>query len=224
MTTLTEIANDLKQQHSKLWDKLLNHKFISDIEMDCLPLENFIFYLQQDQLFLNEFCAFLLKARKKTTETKLRNWFDALNSSTVNYEMQMQRELLSLLGISDLDCTSVKAASATRNYIFFLRRVSSSGSLVEMVSAMSPCPWSYLEIAEKLCGRKSRIKTEVYRRWIDFYASKESRRQVEELKTILGTRYLKANRKARRLMKINFGLACRYEYRFWEMSYHRHMV
>jgi thiaminase/transcriptional activator TenA len=139
--------------------------------------------------------------------------------------MQMQRELLSSLGISYLDCTSVKAASATRNYIFFLRRVSSSGSLVEMVSAMSPCPWSYLEIAEKLCERKSRIKTEeVYRRWIDFYASKESRRQVGELKTILGTRYLKANRKARRLMKINFGSACRYEYRFWEMSYHRQMV
>jgi len=220
MTTLTEVANELKQQHTKRWDKLLNHKFVLEMGMDRLPLENFVFYLQQDQLFLKEFCAFLLKASEKATETRLQNWFEALNRSTVNYEMQMQRELLSSLGISDFDCTSAKAASATRNYILFLGRVSSSDSLAEMVSAMSPCPLSYLEIAEKLCRRKNRIKTEVYRRWIDFYASKESRRQVEELKTILGTLYLKASRETRRLMKINFGTACRHEYRFWDMSYH----
>ncbi|MGH9856312.1 MAG: TenA family protein, partial [Acidobacteriota bacterium] len=145
----TIIADRLRQEHIKDWNALLNHKFITGMANDSLPLEKFIFYLKQDHLFLKEFCLFLRNANTKSTEPKMKEFFDSVYQGTVDYEMPMQKDLLSSLGISDFEDVLVKAAPATDNYNSFLKRAS-SGSLEGKLSAMAPCPWSYLEIAEKL--------------------------------------------------------------------------
>jgi len=77
---------------------------------------------------------------------------------------------------------------ATLNYISFLRQVSVSSKNLEVIlSAMAPCPWSYIQIAQKLS--KGEIKNDVYFKWIQFYSSIESQQQVKELKDILSGLY-----------------------------------
>ena len=215
-------ADEIKQHNIKYWNDLLNHKFILEMAADSLPTEKFAFYLRQDQIFLKEFCAFLLIAKQKSSDQKLKIWFDNLYHSTIDFEMQMQRELLLSLGISDIynnATTAIAMAPATLDYISFLRQVSSSSTknLEVIVSGMAPCPWSYLEIAQKLS--KSDIKIDVYCKWIQFYSSKESQQQIEELKNILSRLYDRADESTKRLMKQHFGAACKYEYDFWEMAY-----
>lgn len=220
----TVSADEIKQYYIKYWNDLLSHKFILEMATDSLPTEKFAFYLRQDHIFLKEFCAFLLTAKQKSSDQKLRIWFENLYHSTIDSEMQMQRELLQSLGISNIDnnatnsTTAIGMAPATLNYISFLRQLSSSTKNLEViVSAMAPCPWSYLEIAQKLS--KSYIKMDVYCKWIRFYSSKESQQHIKELKNILTTLYDRADKNTKRLMKQHFGAACKYEYDFWEMSY-----
>ena len=220
----TVSADEIKQYYIKYWNDLLSHKFILEMATDSLPTEKFAFYLRQDHIFLKEFCAFLLTAKQKSSDQKLRIWFENLYHSTIDSEMQMQRELLQSLGISNIDnnatnsTTAIGMAPATLNYISFLRQLSSSTKNLEViVSAMAPCPWSYLEIAQKLS--KSYIKMDVYCKWIRFYSSKESQQHIKELKNILTTLYDRADKNTKRLMKRHFGAACKYEYNFWEMSY-----
>jgi thiaminase len=43
---------------------------------------------------------------------------------------------------------NVVPSKITIEYINYLKDVSSDGSIGEIVSAMAPCPWTYLEIAE----------------------------------------------------------------------------
>ncbi|MDQ5863342.1 MAG: thiaminase II [Thermoproteota archaeon] len=213
-------ADELKQYHAKYWDDLLSHKFILEMAADSLPIEKFAFYLRQDYLFLKEYCTFLLIARQKSTDQKLKIWFDRLHRSTIDSEMQMQKELLiSLRGISTINNNSnATVASATLNYISFLRQVSLSAKNLEaIVSAMAPCPWSYLEIAQKLC--KGEIRNDVYFKWVQFYSSNESRQQVKELKSILSGLYDRAEDITKMTMKQHFGAACKYEYDFWEAAY-----
>ena len=212
-------ADEIKQHNIKHWNDLLNHKFILEMTADFLPIEKFAFYLRQDHIFLKEFCAFLLIAKQKSSDQKLKIWFESLYHSTIDSEMQMQRELLLSLGISNIDNNATIAmASATLNYISFLRQVSSSAKNLEViVSAMAPCPWSYLEIAQKLS--KSDTKMDVYRKWIQFYSSKESQQQIKELKNILSRLYDQADEGTKMLMKQHFGAACKYEYNFWETAY-----
>jgi thiaminase/transcriptional activator TenA len=217
----TVSADELKQHNIKYWNDLLNHKFILEMAADSLPTEKFTFYLRQDHIFLKEFCAYLLIAKQKSSDRKLKIWFESLYRSTIDSEMHMQRELLLSLRISNIDnnaTTAIAMAPATLNYISFLRQLSSSAKNLEViVSAMAPCPWSYLEIAQKLS--KSDIKTDVYCKWIRFYSSKESQQQIKELKNILSMVYDQADKSTKRLMKEHFGAACKYEYDFWEMSY-----
>ncbi len=223
----TNSADKLKQYYIKYWNDLLSHKFVLEMAADSLPTEKFAFYLRQDQIFLKEFCAFLLIAKQKSSDQKLKIWFYNLYHSTIDSEMQMQKELLQSLGISDIynnatttsTTTAIAMAPATLNYISFLRQLSSSSTkyLEVIVSAMAPCPWSYLEIAQKLS--KSYIKMDVYCKWIRFYSSKESQQQIEELKNILSRLYDRADKNTKRLMTQHFGAACKYEYDFWEMAY-----
>jgi thiaminase/transcriptional activator TenA len=94
---------------------------------------------------------------------------------------------------------------------------SSNGTFSEIVSVMAPCPWTYLEIALKLS--KISIRNEVYGKWVQFYSSTESHRQVAEIKENLNRHGEKEDKKSKAIMKNHFANACRYEYCFWEMAY-----
>jgi thiaminase/transcriptional activator TenA len=233
--TYIEIAsNKFKQEFIGQWNLLLNHRFITEMGDGLLPLNKFAFYLEQDHIFLKEFCVFLLNAKEIAShKPKLEQWLNKIYISTVKDEMQMQAELLSSLAISlaerkdinynnngSLTCNN--AASATTKYISFLKTISKTGSLEETISALAPCPWSYLEISQELSSKHT-IKAGAYKRWTDFYSSKESKQQVQELKNFLGEAYLVADKNKQKLMKRNFAAACKHEYDFWEMAYNTKM-
>jgi thiaminase (transcriptional activator TenA) len=212
----------LKQHSIKTWNKILNHSFLTGISMDILPLDKFTFYLKQDNIFLQEFCNFLQVAKQKSNSSKMREWFDGLIYSTINFEIQMQIQILNILGISSSG-TNLKGVfpstttTTTLNYASYLRYISSTGSLAEIVSAMAPCPWTYFEIAEKLS--KKYIQRDIYKKWIQFYSSEVSHMQVNEIKMILDVLAKEASEKDKMVMKNHFATACKYEYLFWDMAY-----
>ena len=82
---------------------------------------------------------------------------------------------------------------------------------------MAPCPWTYLEIAQKLS--KIHIRNEAYGKWVQFYSSTESYGQLAEIKEILNRLGEKVDEKCKAKMKNHFANACKYEYLFWEMAY-----
>jgi thiaminase/transcriptional activator TenA len=209
----------LKQHSIETWNRILNHSFITEISIDVLPLDKFTFYLKQDSIFLKEFCNFLQIAKQKSNSIKMRKWFDGLLYSTINFEIQMQTQILNILGISSE--TNLKdvfpCTRTTLNYTSYLRQISSRGSMGEIVSAMAPCPWTYFEIAEKLS--KKHLQTGIYKKWIQFYSSEESYQQVKEIKMMLDTLAKEASEKDKMLMKSHFATSCKYECLFWDMAY-----
>ena len=218
------VVEKLKRHCIAEWNLLLDYssnRFIAEMTNDTLPVEKFIFYLKQDHAFLKEFCYFLLRLRDTVRDPSLKTWLKGLHQSTVDHEMQMQKQLLVSLGLSEDDIEKMVPAGATKNYISFLRKVSASTSIEEKVSVMAPCPWSYLQIALKMLTSYSenKIRNKVYQRWIEFYASQESQQQVEYLKDVLGQLYFSADKTKKLIMERNFCAACLQEYSFWKMAY-----
>ena len=148
-------AYQLKLNAREIWQKILNHRFIIELSNDTLPINKFLFYLYQDHYFLEEFANFLQSA-KQSTDNKMKKWLDSLYSNTVNLEMEMQSQILNSLVVSSQSSFSSAAkynifpSKTTLDYTSYLRRISSSGTLSEIVSVMAPCPWTYLEIAQQL--------------------------------------------------------------------------
>jgi thiaminase (transcriptional activator TenA) len=226
-------ADILKQCSIETWQKIMNHRFIMELSKDNLPVNKFLFYLKQDHYFLQEFSKFLQSAKQKAIHNKMKEWLDNLYISTVNFEMKMQRQLVSsldvLLSTRSHPCVNTTSFAAkhnivptktTLNYTAYLKHVSSSGTFTEIVSVMAPCPWTYLEIAQQLS--KFPIKNEVYNNWVRFYSSNESVKQVDEIKQILNTLSRSENEKSKDTMKNHFANACKFELLFWEMAYNLH--
>jgi thiaminase (transcriptional activator TenA) len=226
-------ADELRQHSTDTGQNILNHRFITELSSNTLPMNKFLFYLKQDHYFLEEFSKFLQSAMQKAIHNKMREWLDSLYISTVNFEMKMQRQLVSSLDVllSTRSHASVNASSfatkhnivptkTTLNYIAYLEHVSSSGTFSEIVSFMAPCPWTYLEIAQQLS--KFPIKNEVYSNWVRFYSSEESCKQVDEIKQILNMLGQTENEESKNVMKNHFSNACKFELLFWEMAYNLH--
>ena len=218
MTTIT-FADALKQRSIDRWQKILTHRFIMELSSDILPSNKFVFYLRQDRYFLEEFSRFLNSAKQKTSDNKLKEWLDSLYLSTVDFEMKMQEQLLNSLAslsssspntlINTANHHIIIPSKTTFDYTCYLKHTSSAGTFSEIVSVMAACPWTYLEIADKLS--KINIRNEIFRKWAQFYSSNDSRRQVEGIKQILNMLAEKENEKSKNAMENHFITACKYE-------------
>jgi thiaminase/transcriptional activator TenA len=96
-----------------------NNRFIAEMANDSLPVEKFIFYLKQDHAFLKESCFFLLRLRDAVVDASLKTWLEGLHQSTVDQEMQMQKQLLVSLGLSEEDIETMVLAEATKTIFHF---------------------------------------------------------------------------------------------------------
>lgn len=209
-------SEKLKHNNIDTWNKILNHNFITEIAENVLPIIKFIFYLKQDKIFLQAFCNLLTMASTITNDKEIKLWFEALMESTTKYEITMQDEILQRLDNNYLN-TGVSAEDVTRNYITYMNSVSNSEDLALIVSAIGPCPWTYYEISNALI--KKNVKSKAFKKWLQFYSSDESGKQVKELKQVLNKLARNASEKKKIEMNSCFSISCNYELKFWDMAY-----
>lgn len=207
-------SEELKHNNIDTWNKILNHKFFIEIAENTLPLIKFTFYLKQDKIFLRAFCDLLTTASTIAYDTKTKLWFEALLETTTKYEIPMQHKILQRLEENSLD--SGITNKVTRDYITYLNSVSKSEDLALIVSTIAPCPWTYYEISNTLINK--RINSEAFKKWLQFYSSKESVKQVSQLKELLNKSALSRDEKKKE-MKHHFSVSCKYELKFWDMAY-----
>lgn len=216
MSMSISFSEKLKHNNIDTWNKILNHNFITEIAENVLPIIKFIFYLKQDKIFLQAFCNLLTMASTITNDKEIKLWFEALMESTTKYEITMQDEILQRLDNNYLN-TGVSAEDVTRNYITYMNSVSNSEDLALIVSAIGPCPWTYYEISNALI--KKNVKSKAFKKWLQFYSSDESGKQVKELKQVLNKLARNASEKKKIEMNSRFSISCNYELKFWDMAY-----
>lgn len=209
-------SEKLKHNNIDAWNKILNHNFITEIAENVLPIIKFIFYLKQDKIFLRAFCNLLTMASTITYDKEIKLWFEALMESTTKYEIPMQDEILQRLDNNYLN-SGVSAENVTRDYITYMNSVSKSQDLALIVSAIGPCPWTYYEISNALI--KKNVKSKAFKKWLQFYSSNESGKQVNELKQVLNKLARNASEKKKIEMNSRFSISCNYELKFWDMAY-----
>lgn len=213
-------ADTLKKMYAQTWDKILNHRFLLELSDRTLPISKYAFYLIQDQLFLAAFCSFLAVAKEKCHSARQTEWFEGALNNTRNYEIPMQVEMLRSLGISESTILEAGRSRTTLQYSSFLDETAHSGTLGVILSALTPCPWTYIEISERYKDAQSSIDDN-YGRWTAFYSSSESRKQVSDLKELFDEIAKAAGNEERSRMQKCFGTACMYELLFWDMAYGR---
>lgn len=216
MNSNKQFSEELKNSCSETWNKILHHRFILEIQQDILSIDKFIFYLKQDQIFLNEFCNLLETGARIANTTKEIEWFENLINSTTRFEIKMQNDILDSLGTKAISFPA-SPDNTTLNYISFMKNVQGTNDIGILISAMAPCPWIYFAIANRL--KDIAIRTPGYRKWIQFYSSEESQKQVYEIRELLNSLSLHMDDEKKAILKKHFSTACNYELEFWNMAY-----
>jgi thiaminase (transcriptional activator TenA) len=215
------LSVSLRDQSERVWEGLHAHPFLRELSRGVLPLEKFRFFIEQDLLYLPEFARCIaMGAAKSKTETELR-YFTAQLEGTLGMEIPSQRRILDRLielGAEDR-AGGLGMAPANVAYTSYLQAVAAREGPLEIVAAVLPCAWSYVEIAGRLASE--RADHPVYSDWVGFYLTDEVCALVRAMREDFDAMAREADlgpARRRRLAEI-FAMSSRLEGAFWEMAY-----
>jgi len=212
-------SDKLRKEATPLWEKILAHPFLVEMEAAKLPLDKFRFYVKQDYPFLMEFARCLGIAAAKVEDRETMRIFASLLKASLTIEVEMLESLGEKLGISLDQLRSSESAPTNVAYTRHLLYVAYSGTVGEIIAAMLPCMWSYQEIGERL-DKSSALKGHtVYSEWCATYRSKEYIDLVNLYRELLDRFASESGSAVKEKMRNHFMLSSRYEYLFWDMAY-----
>ena len=222
MSTTISSSDLLREDCAPIWTALHQHPFITELAEGTLPLDKFRFFLEQDVFYLQEYARCLaLGAAKSRTERELRYFTVDLNQ-VLDAEIPSNRELLAQvieLGAQDRG-GSLAMAPANVAYTSYMQALSLRGGPLEIMAALLPCSWSYVEIATALRERTDGSHP-VYAGWIAYFSMPRVVEMVAEMRRDFDVLILEeaTSEVRRREIAEIFATSSRLERSFWEMAY-----
>ena len=125
------LSSTLRSGATEIWKRELAHPFVRGLGDGTLPVDRFGFYLEQDYLFLIEYCRVFALASAKAHDLVVMGLFSGLLNDTLQTEMQLHRDYCERLGIADSALTGARAAPVTHGYTRHLLSTAYSGSIIE---------------------------------------------------------------------------------------------
>ncbi len=211
----------MRAKAAEVWRRELEHPFVWGLGDGTLPVDRFRFYLEQDYLFLIEYCRVFALASAKARDLETMNLFAGLLNDTLKTEVQLHRDYCKRLGIAESALEGARPAPVTHAYTRHLLSTAYAGTITEIVAAVLPCQLGYAEIAAALAREGRGGGNSFYAEWIATYTSREFTEGAQRLVELLD--YLAAGLPARETDHLEslFLTSSRYEYLFWEMSWTR---
>lgn len=217
------LTEKLYKSAEEIWDSYLEHSFVKEIGLGTLELDKFKFYMIQDYLYLIEYSkVFALGILKASNEETMRI-FSSLVYSTLNDEMKVHKLYMEKLKITKEEIKNVKPSLVNISYTNYMLWQGNNGDILDIITAVLSCSWSYAIIGKKLNEIKNAAQHEFYGDWIKSYSSEEyinGNDKILELLNNLGNNI--SNEKLEKLIDI-FLNCSRYEYMFWDMAYNKEM-
>jgi len=216
-------CDEMRAGCTDVWDGLHAHPFLRELAAGTLALEKFRYFLEQDNFYLAEYARCLaMGAAKSRDETELRYFTVDLNQ-VLDTELPSNHALLARvidMGAPDRG-GALTMAPATLAYTSYMQALALRGDTLEIMAALLPCAWSYVEIAQRLAQDAATSTHEVYADWIAYFALPVNVQMVASMRRDFDRRVhlmqLGASRRAE-LAQI-FTTSSRLERGFWQMAY-----
>jgi thiaminase/transcriptional activator TenA len=222
MTATPSPSEQLRTASDRIWQGLHAHPFITELAAGTLPIDKFRFFLEQDNLYLQDYARCLaMGAAKSRNETELRYFITDLNQ-VVDKELPSNRELLDRvteMGAVDRGGAS-GMAPANVAYTSYMRSLALHGGPLEIMASLLPCAWSYIEIATALADSVDRDHP-IYADWVGYFSLPANVEMVTDMRgdfDRLVEEEVSGGGRREEIERI-FATSSRLEHQFWEMAY-----
>jgi thiaminase/transcriptional activator TenA len=199
-----------------IYDAILAHPFLGELADGTLGRERFVFYMQQDGLYLQDFARGLGICGVKAPDAATLQAFLDFGSVAVSVERGLHESYFEEFGVSP-DAAKAPGCFA---YTSFMLATASTGSYAEAVAALLPCFWIYREVGSHIYSTATaNLEGNPYRRWIETYADEGYNEAVERAIALTNAAAEAASDAERQRMRENFRRAAQLEWMFWDSAY-----
>ena len=220
--TTSPPSDTLRARSDAIWRRLHAHPFITELAAGSLPIDKFRFFLEQDNLYLQDYARCLaMGAAKSRNEAELRYFVTDLDQ-VLDQELPSNRALLDRvteLGAVDRGGAS-GMAPANVAYTSYMRSLALHGGPLEIMASLLPCAWSYVEIATALADRIDRDHP-VYADWVGYFSLPANVEMVADMRRDFDRLVQEEASTGARWKQIDdiFAMSSRLEHQFWDMAY-----
>jgi thiaminase/transcriptional activator TenA len=218
MSTVTDTAfrQELWSTVAPTYGAIVDHPFLAGITDGSLPPESFVYFVEQDRLYLRCYSRALSFTAAYAASPEDTAVFTGSASNAIAVEAGMHRELLEGLGV-DPDDSREQLSPSGELYAQTILAHTARGPFADALASVLACFWIYAEMGHDL--REKGSPDPRYQRWVNTYGDPEFAATVEKVLTIVdrvGTESSPAERE--RFQKI-FARGCLLEWMFWDCAW-----
>lgn len=199
-----------------IMEAIHQHPFNRELAQGILPEDKFIYYLEQDSLYLAEYFRVLALIGSRLSHHEhakqyLHFALDALSAENALHANYLQQYKSRRAKHSAMNPTCFM-------YTHYLLSSASFSSIEEAVASSLPCFWVYREVSKRMLAT-AQLETNPYQAWITLYSGEEMDRSVTAAINIMN--HLSENHSAAMQQKMiaAFIKATQLEWMFWDAAY-----
>ena len=200
-----------------IWRAILEHPYLKELSAGTLSREVFREYVKQDWLYLQEFlrASTVIASRCPDPELMkvLLNRVQWLIGMENHFHHKHQDELGLDFGKVDWEMNEANYAY-TRHMLW----AAHTGSTLEALGAMMPCPCVYIHVGDVLY-KAARPTDPMYAEWIEFYGPGPLAERTRALEEIFDKLAAQASEAELARAQQNYVISSRYEWLFWDTPY-----
>lgn len=198
-----------------VYAELINLPFIRELSKGTLHEDRFIFYVQQDSLYLTDYtrALALIAAKSEMAERMLQ--FLKFAEYSIEVEKERHEKYMAAHAIEPADRKSPSCFAYTN----FLLSAAALESIDVAMASILPCFCVYEKVADHIYAHAP--ENNPYRDWIDVYAGEEFKQATDTALEITDEIAGQAGEVSRKKMTETFVLATKMEYMFWDSAYRK---
>lgn len=209
-------TDELWQHIAPIYEAILAHPFLTELENGSLSRDRFAFYMKQDSLYLQDFSRALAIAGARSPDLDAMQSFYGFAHGVAVVESALHEGYFKEFGVT-LD---VERAPACFAYGSYLLATAATGSYAEAVASLLPCFWIYRDVGKEIYRRaEGSLGANPYARWIETYAGNDFDESVNRAIEITETVAQAGTQTDRDLMRLAFEKSSRLEWMFWDSAH-----
>lgn len=216
------ISEQVRRNADPFFSAIRQHPFVQDIAHERLSRAAIIHYVQQDVQYLKTYAkVYGLAIAKSQTQEQMQLFHERIKV-VLSGELIPHYNLCRVAGVNyETMKQPVSMAPTTHHYARHMLSAAYTGSLMEIIAAVLPCHWTYVDLARDIAKAITigDHPNHLFYDWITFYASDSMLSSLHELTTLLDECAREASASDIENIQSIFNDGCLLEYRFFDMAY-----
>lgn len=197
-----------------IYDKILQQPFIKGLMDGTLSKEKFIFYIQQDALYLAEYGKVLTGIASKLSKPEHIEAFIGFAGDSMAVEKALHASFVKEIG----GIKNVEPSPGCMLYTSFLLRQLANSPVEVISAAVLPCFWIYKEVGDYILEHQTKNENP-YQEWINTYGGDEFEQSVRTAISICDELADKCTAEQRKAMTDAYVMCSRMEWMFWDSAW-----